>query len=276
MKIISVIITLFALACSDNTPQNDVNKEEAKFIKYDKFQIILEETKTQGSILFYNLNENSYYSNDFEWAKTERPPASTFKIPNSIIGIETGVVDADTTIFRWNGEELAFDMWEKDMNLKEAFHNSCVPCYQEIARKIGVDRMNKFLSDFNYGNMKIDSSNLDKFWLEGDFAITQIYQIEFLLKLYNNELPVSESTHKIMKEIMLTDELPNEILRAKTGWAIRNGKNNGWYVGYIAQDTNAYFFAVNIIPDKDFDMSMFQKIRKDITFRALKEMGIIE
>ncbi len=276
MKIISAIIMLFALACSDYTPQKEVNKEEAKFIKYDKFQRIIEEAKTQGSVLIYNLNENSYYSNDFEWAKTNRLPASTFKIPNSIIGIETGLVDVDTTIFRWNGAELAFDMWEKDMNLKEAFHNSCVPCYQEIARKIGVDRMNKFLSDFNYGNMKIDSSNLDKFWLEGDFAINQISQIEFLLKLYNNELPVSESTHKIMKEIMLTDELPNEILRAKTGWAIRNGKNNGWYVGYIDKDTNAYFFAVNIIPDKDFDMSMFPKIRKDIAFRALREMGIIK
>lgn len=98
--------------------------------------------------------------------KKRNLPASTFKITNSIIALETGVVENDSTLLKWNGEKRRFKNWEQDLILRDAFHFSCVPCYQEIARKVGENKMNKFLKKLDYGNMKVDSSNLDLFWLE--------------------------------------------------------------------------------------------------------------
>lgn len=282
MKIIAVIIMLLAISCSDSNQKKEIMQDKEtknvkeKFLKNEKFQVIIDNAETEGSILIYNLNENTYYSNDFEWARVERLPASTFKIVNTLIGLETGVIDADTTLFKWDGGKRDLAVWEQDQTLKEAFHNSCVPCYQEVARNIGVERMNEYLKKLEYGNMQINEDEIAAFWLTGDFGVSQFEQIEFLKKLEQNKLSVSNESQNELKEIMLSYDLHDITLRAKTGWAIREGKNNGWYVGYIEKERNAYFFAVNIRPKEKFDMSLFAKIRKDITFRALKEMGIIE
>ena len=92
------------------------------------------------------VNEDVYYSNDFKWANAGRLPASTFKIPNSIIALETGVVENDSTLFEWDGIERSIKNWNQDLLFREAFHFSCVPCYQKVAREISEKRMNVYLN----------------------------------------------------------------------------------------------------------------------------------
>ena len=116
----------------------------------------------EGSVLIYHLNDDKYYSNDFAWCEKGNLPASTFKITNSIIALETGIVENDSTMFYWNGEKRRLKMWERDMPLRDAFHFSCVPCYQEVARGIGQERMNSYLKKLEYGSMKVDSTNIDR------------------------------------------------------------------------------------------------------------------
>ena len=110
-------------------------KLNSKEIIKTEFGNILDSLKVKGSILIYDVKNKIYYSNDFSWAKTGIIPASTFKIPNSIIALETGIIKSDTTVFKWNGEKRRFKKWEEDLTFKKAFQVSCVPCYQEIARK---------------------------------------------------------------------------------------------------------------------------------------------
>lgn len=116
--------------------------------------------------------------------KTEKLPASTFKIPNSIIAVELGIIENDTTILKWNGEQRKMDIWEKDLSFKDAFRISCVPCYQEIARKIGTIKMKEYLEKFEYKNMIFDSLTIDNFWLEG------------------NSKNISKTTNRLFKEIL--------------------------------------------------------------------------
>lgn len=208
--------------------------------------------------------------------KKRNLPASTFKITNSIIALETGVVENDSTLLKWNGEKRRFKNWEQDLILRDAFHFSCVPCYQEIARKVGENKMNKFLKKLDYGNMKVDSSNLDLFWLEGESSITQFQQINFLKRLYQSELPISERTEMIMKRMIVIEDTDDYKLSGKTGWSIRNGNNNGWFVGYVETQSKIYFFATNVEPKQQFDMNMFPMIRKDVTFKAFEQMKIIK
>lgn len=241
-----------------------------------EFEKILDSFHVSGSILIYDNNKNTYYSNNFDWAKSGNLPASTFKIPNSIIAIELGIIESDTTILKWNGEKRRMDIWEKDLTLKEAFKVSCVPCYQEIARKIGTVKMIEYLEKFDYKNMIIDSSTIDNFWLEGNSIISQIQQIEFLKKIYFSKLPISDRTVKIVKNIMEIDRTENYILSGKTGLSSRDDKYNGWFVGYVETKSNCYFFATNVIPSKDLNVDDFIATRINVTKSALKQMNIIK
>jgi beta-lactamase class D len=151
-----------------------------------------------------------------------------------------------------------------------------VPCYQEVARKVGVDRMNEFIQKFNYGIITVDSTNLDSFWLRGNARITPFQQIDFLKRFQQNQLPISERTNKILKEIMILKETENYVLRGKTGWSIEGDHHNGWFVGYVESADELVFFATNVEPtSKDFDQKQFQKNRKEITYKALQEIGIL-
>ena len=152
---------------------------------------------------------------------------------------------------------------------------SCVPCYQEIAKKIGVERMNISLDKFDYKGMNVDSTNIDKFWLQGKSRISQFQQIDFLKKLYKGKLPISKRTDMLMKKIFLIKKNKQYSLNGKTGWSISNGIHNGWFVGYVEKQNNIYFFATNITPKDNFNMKLFPKSRKEVTFKALKKLNII-
>ena len=70
-----------------------------------EFQSIIDSSDVKGAILIYDLNQDIYYSNDFDWSNKGNLPASTFKIANSIIGLETGVIEHDSVLFKWDGEK---------------------------------------------------------------------------------------------------------------------------------------------------------------------------
>ena len=250
--------------------QVDSIQHSSNEIIVSEFQEILQKSNLKGSILIYNPKISKLYSNDFEWVKIGRLPASTFKIPNTIIALETGVVESDSTILKWNGKERERKIWEKDLTLKQAFHLSCVPCYQEIARKIGVRRMKQYTSTFQYGNLSINKNNLDKFWLEGNSTISQYQQIEFLKALYDKIIPISDHTSEIMKRIMVIDTINNYVLSGKTGWSIKNNNHNGWFVGYIEKPDHQLFFAVNVEPKDRTNTKKFYNARKQVLIDAIE------
>ena len=245
-------------------------------VEIQEFQLIIDAAQVSGSILIYDLQKNRYYSNNFKWIENAYLPASTFKIPNSIIALETGVVKNDSSVFKWNGEKRNMKIWEQDLIFKDAFQFSCVPCYQEVARTIGAVKMNQYLDTLNYGEMEVTETNIDLFWLEGNSKITQLQQIDFLKRLYLSQLPISERTEMIIKRMLLIEKKESYSLSGKTGWSIRNGNNNGWFVGYLESNEQVFFFATNIVPEKQFDLTMFPKIRKEITHKAFQHLGVIK
>ena len=272
------IIWIAISSCSENKKDNANKKEinNGKQVVNLEFQSILDSAKLEGSILVYDFQKDIYYSNNFKWANIGRLPASTFKIPNSIVALESGIVGNDSTLFKWDGKTRYLKIWEQDLIFKDAFRLSCVPCYQEIARKVGEKRMNQYLTQLDYGNMKVDSTSIDNFWLKGDSRISQFQQIDFLKQFLKSKLPISERTERIMKKIMIIEGNKNYTLSGKTGWSIRNGNNNGWFVGYVNTKNRIYFFATNVEPKEQFNMKFFPKARKEITYKALKQLEILK
>ncbi|WP_282117936.1 class D beta-lactamase [Maribacter aquivivus] len=275
-------ITLLLLCISSRKEQNkdhtveQPNSIENK-IENTEFQFIIDSSDVKGSVVIYDLKKDIFYSNDFDWANQGRLPASTFKIANSIIGLETGVIESDSTIFKWNGEDRWLDIWEQNLALKDAFQYSCVPCYQEVASKINPERMNTYVEKLHYGDLHIDSLNIRNFWLEGTSRINQMQQIAFLKRFYGNKLPISKRTKDIVQKIMIIDTEKNYTLSGKTGLSIRREKFNGWFVGYVEVADNTYFFATNLEPlSSDINMNELSKKRKSITLLALRKMDIIK
>ncbi len=172
-------------------------------------------------------------------------PASTFKIINSMIALETGVIKDENEIITWDGKKRFVKEWNQDYNLKSGIKYSVVWFYQELARRIGKEKMQYWVNAAKYGNQNI-GGKIDYFWLNGDIRISPNQQIDFLQKLYLNELPFSKKNQEIVKNIMIVDKTPDYSIHAKTGWAMRINKQIGWYIGYFEKEDNVYFFTINM------------------------------
>ncbi len=230
-----------------------------------------DEYNVKGSFVMYDLNADKYFYYDSARCKTRFTPASTFKIPNSIIGLETGVIADENFIIKWDSTKSR-ETCDHDLTLKDAIKYSCVWYYKELARRVGADRMQQMLDKFDYGNKDI-TSGVDKFWLEGSMKISQQEQIGFLKKVYKYELPVQKRSIDILKNIIVLDSNSSYIMRAKTGWGVENNNDIGWLVGWVEKNGNAYFFAVNIESDKE--VPGFGEARMKITEKILKDWGVL-
>nr|AMP50754.1 classD [uncultured bacterium]AMP50792.1 classD [uncultured bacterium] len=260
-----LLISLTLLSCNKSQPTYNRDHQA-------DFDTILNAQNMSGVILIYDPQTQTYYSNDFELAKKSILPASTFKIPNTIIALETQVMQSDTTMILWDGQQRAFDIWEKDMTLREAFQASCVPCYQEIARKIGVKNMTAYLSKLGFGDMDVTDQNIDLFWLTGKSNISPMEQISFLERFLTKKLPILDRTRELMLKIFKVEETNDYIFSGKSGLS---DSNNGWYVGYLQKGSQTYYFALNANPVDTTKMETFVPGRKEAIYSALKTLQIL-
>ena len=172
---------------------------------------------TTGTFVGYKVDDYLIIASDKVRSGEGQLPASTFKIPNSIIALETGVVeDPDKDVFKWDGVTRSIEAWNKDHTLRSAIAVSAVPVYQEIARRIGPERMQKYVDLFDYGNRDI-GGGIDQFWLTGNLRIDPIQQIDFLDRLRRGVLPVSKRSQELTRDILTVTKVGDATLRTKSG-----------------------------------------------------------
>ncbi|MBD3630307.1 class D beta-lactamase [Cyclobacterium sp.] len=242
---------------------------------HPRFQPILDSAGVHGVLLLADFQGSMLWSNDFSLAEQGQLPASTFKIPHSLIALDLGIVEDEATVFPWNGEERAMSQWEQDLTFRQAFHLSCVPCYQGIARQIGVARMRDYLDRLDYGHMDVSEQNLDQFWLRGQSRISPMEQLGFLRKLYEGDLRLAPETLSVFREMMVVEETDSYRLSGKTGWSVDQGIDNGWFVGYLEKGGSVYFFASNLAPGPETSDADFLQARKGLTMEALRVLGFL-
>lgn len=225
----------------------------------------------EGTMLIESLDGKERYVYNEQRAKAKLSPASTFKIPNTLIALQEGVIDANSLIL-WDGVERSIPSWNQDQNLSLAFKRSCVWCYQTFARSIGLGKYTSYLQALHYGNAKT-GNDVEHFWLDGELRISAYEQVDFLKKLYASALPFSQTHLDTLKTIMIDEQTATYTLRAKTGWAVpNNAEHHGWYVGYVESQQGVYFFATNLITPK----SDVLPLRKTMSLEALRAKGILE
>ncbi|WP_141049904.1 class D beta-lactamase [Aliarcobacter cryaerophilus] len=226
---------------------------------------VFKKYKVEGTIVIESLNKKKINIYNDKRASELFSPASTFKIPHSLIALNEGIVKKDSVIV-WDKKIREYESWNKDQILLTAFKSSCVWCYQEFASKIGVEKYKKYLKELNYGNKKI-GDDVTRFWLDESLEITTFEQIKFLKRFYTNNLPFKIEDINLLKEIMIDEKNENYTIRSKTGWEGRYG----WYVGYVETKDDIWFFAMNIDTKSKDDLPK----RKTITLETLRLKGII-
>lgn len=276
---IFLIFSLLILSCEPATSKTDaiseINNSSPTQMKEIAFQSLLDSLNLSGTILIFAETTNTYHSNDFDGANTGQLPASTFKIPNTIIALETGVASGPDHLFKWDGTDRWLDAWEQDLTLQEAFAVSCVPCYQEVARAVGPARMRTELDRLGYSGMVFDPVTVDQFWLRGASRITPYRQIQFLRRLYHEDLPLKPTTQSAIRDIMVMEQTDGYTLSGKTGWSVNGEENNGWFVGFVEREDKVFFFATNVEPGPGFDLDDFPAARVLVTRLALARLQVM-
>ncbi len=229
-------------------------------------ETIFKKTNIHGTLIISSLKNNKEYIYNNSRAITRYIPASTFKIPNTLIALEEGIIKDEYEIIKWDGKKRFYEPWNKDQTLQSAIAISCVWCYQKLAKKIGDKKYLSYLKKLHYGNEKT-GLDVSTFWLEGDLKISAVEQIKFLKRLYKNDLPFKQKNIDITKKILTVEKTKEYTLKAKSGWS---GKI-GWYVGYVETKNDIWFFALN----GDITKEQLQ-YRKQIVLEALKIKNIIQ
>lgn len=233
---------------------------------------IFKEENVNGTFVVYDVQKNTSIIYNKKRSTTPYSPASTFKIPNSLIGLSTRAVkDTEEVFYKYDGSEMFLKSWEKDTNLRQSIKVSHVPAYQELARRIGFEKMQENITKLNYGNMII-GDKIDTFWLQGPLEISAIQQTKFLAKLATYQLPYPKDIQQSIHEIIKLKEGKNWTLYGKTGWTGRNSSNSiGWFVGWVNNNGKIYSFAINM------DIKEFSELpkREIIAKKSLKSLGLL-
>lgn len=215
-----------------------------------QYKQFFEKYKLNGTFATYDnvYNEFSVY-NLKRFRDSAYSPASTFKIINSLIGIETGILDPKE-VMKWDGKPKAFKQWEADYAFKEAFQNSVVWYFQDVARRIGKPTMQKYLDSMQYGSKKIIGA-VDSFWLNNTLTLTSDEQMGILKRVYFNKLSnlFSSRTMSIVKDAMLMEKTDKYSISYKTGLTIgKNGLPLSWIIGWVEHpgaNPTVNFFVLN-------------------------------
>jgi metallo-beta-lactamase class B len=244
--------------------------EEGKWTESTQLAQLFAQKGVTGTFVMHDAAADVYTVHDRQRAETRFIPASTFKIPNSLIGLETGAVASVDTVLPYGGGKTARPEWAHDMSLRDAIKISNVPVYQGMARRIGIDQMRAGLQKLDYGNMDAGTT-VDNFWLQGPLKISAVEQVAFLEKLAQDQLPFSKSAMAAVRDI--TRQAGTADLHAKTGWGRGpvDGVSMGWWVGWVVKDGKLYTFALNVdIPD---DRPVDQRVA--LGKAALQSLGVL-
>ncbi|MCU0435665.1 MAG: class D beta-lactamase [Bacteroidia bacterium] len=242
-----------------------VNRNDLNYL-YDSIGVT-------GCFVMYDPQAEQYTYVNKDYKSVKMTPASTFKIFNSLVGLETGVIADKNFMLEWNKKKHSNAAWNKNHTLETAFQNSVVWYYQELARRVGPEKMKQWLDSCHYGNADT-TGGIDKFWLSGKLRISPEEQVEFLKLFYYYRLPFSHRSIDIVKEIMVADVQPGYTVSGKTGWGDTETLQTGWYVGYVETGGKVYFFA-NLIYTENANNPHFADARKALAYRMLREMKVI-
>lgn len=261
MMKLPLILSLVFVALLGCSPSHSQEADLAK---------LFQQAGVIGTFVLLDVEAGRTITHNHPRSRERFVPASTFKIPNSMIGLAVGAVSSVDEVLPYGGQPQPFAAWEQDMALREAIVASSVPVYQELARRIGLERMRESVSRLGFGNEDIGTS-VDTFWLEGPLKISAVEQARFMAKLAQGQLPLSAAIQQSVRDMVLLEHGEHWTLFGKTGWQNVPGPGVGWWVGWVQKHDRVYAFALNIDIREPADASK----RVELGKASLKALGVL-
>jgi beta-lactamase class D len=225
----------------------------------------------RGTLVIHEPQRDRFLVFNEARARQRFLPASTFKIPNALIALEVGSIRDQHEVFRWDRKPKLRRVWERDHTLDTGMRESVVWMYQEIARRTGKARMKEWLAKFEYGNQDIGGA-IDNFWLQGGLRVSAMEQVEFLRKLREGRLPVSQRSSRLVRNALVFERTPGYTIYAKTGTTGTVREPVAWWVGWVErQGRPAAYFAMNLTPQAKTPLAA----RFPISRAILEEAGVL-
>lgn len=267
LVLLFAVLTCWLVSCSPN------NVDERPDLN-----AFFTEHRVEGVFGLFDNGQGSFTVTDrHRFRDSAWLPASTFKVVNSLIGLETGVVKDDSTVIPWDGISRPVADWNQDLSMYRAFRLSAVPWFQELARRIGQPLMQHWIDTLGYGKGfgKTAISKIDTFWLDNSMKVTPDEQLGLVKRLYFSQLPFQHRTQEIVCRMMLMEDNANYRLAYKTGWGqAENGDSIAWIIGWVEENKHPYFFVQQFrCTDPAADVAA---IRIDILKKNLAALGFLQ
>jgi beta-lactamase class D len=226
-----------------------------------------------GLFVLYEAGTERWQRYHPEQCRVRTSPCSTFKVLNSLIALETGVASGADFSLSWDGKRHDIDSWNQDQTLRSAFSNSCVWYFQELARRIGMERYRQIIPEVGYGNNDL-TGGVTQFWLQSSLAVSPDEQVDFLRRMYNHKLPFSARNVETVLDIMTLKRDGQTVFRGKTGSAFDAKKNVptlGWFIGSVTASSGNYLFATRITGGESPSGISARRITESV----LSDLGIL-
>ena len=224
----------------------------------------------KGTIVVLDGKTQTYQAFDSARAERRMSPASTYKVFNSLLALESGALNDERETIPWDGKPRRMKAWNAAMDLRTAFRVSCLPCYQEVSHKIPREYAQAKLNAVGYGNHTIGRA-ADAYWIDDSLQISAREQVDFLQRLARGTLPFSARTQDIVRQISIVEANADYVLHGKTGWFVDKKPDIGWWVGWLERDGNVTVIAMNMDMQGDADGPKRARIVRSV----LKEMKLI-
>lgn len=272
LKIVLPLTALLALsaACASSDDARTEPQPEHPLVEHPGIARHFAEAGVTGTFVLHDPAAGRALVHDADRARRRFVPASTFKVLNSLVALETGAVADTAAVFRWDGVEREVPPWNGDHTLATAFENSVVWVYQDLARRVGEGTMRDYVRRVGYGNADV-GGGIDRFWLTGDLRVSPLEQVGFLRRLHERRLPFSDRTVDLVEGILVEDRGPGHVLRAKTGWARWDPVDVGWYVGCVERADRTVYFALNM----DVERPEQGPARRAVARAVLADLGLL-
>lgn len=238
--IISGIIAAAAFGCSsvvDNEPKLNIVDYSSSF------------NGVNGCAVFYNYNDSTYDFYNEEECNIRYSPNSTFKIVATLEGLKYSVVESESSTMHYNGQKYPFESWEKNLNLKEAFQNSCVWYYRQLIDGVGQKNIGADLKKINYGNCDVSqwqgsgagpTEDTNGFWLGSSLEISPVEMVNVIADIFEGKTEYDANHISILKNIMESEVTG---IYGKTG---TGRDNSAWYTGFYESNGDKIYFAVHL------------------------------
>ncbi len=231
--------------------------------------------KSESGYVIYTAGTDRFTVKNRELCQEQLPPFSTYKIPNTLFALEFGLVDSPSSSQTYPAEnypqqEWWPQSWARDHTLKSAFQHSVVWFYQELAAQMELPIVRALLERWRYGNATV-TGDPKLYWLGGSLRISPNEQVQFIRRLREDQLRLSDTTMKSFRQIALSEKQGDRILYAKTGTGDFGRGWIAWYVGWVEGAENGpHDFAI-LCRESSFDKA--HALRAEITDEVLAEIG---